>query len=178
MNWEAAYGKEYLVQTSNTNNNSDWKTIFTQTNGSGGFEKMSILQEDARFLRILGIKRGTQWGYSLFEIEVFNNTTSDVNDTENNLPFNFSLSNNYPNPFNPSTKIEYTLPKSSNVKIEIYNSLGQLVNVLENSFHNAGRYTLVWEGINSFGKQVSSGIYFYRMSAEGFTLVKKMILMR
>ncbi|MCX6168488.1 MAG: glycoside hydrolase family 3 C-terminal domain-containing protein [Ignavibacteriales bacterium] len=176
--WETAYGKEYLVQTSNTNNNSDWKTIFAQTNGNGGFEKMSSLQGDARYLRILGIKRDTQWGYSLFEIEVFNNITSAVNDKEENLPFNFSLSNNYPNPFNPSTKIEYTLPKSSNVKIEIYNSLGQLVNILENSFRNAGKYNLVWNGNNSSGSPVSSGIYFYRMSAEGFTLVKKMVLVR
>jgi hypothetical protein len=178
LNWEAAYGKEYLVQTSNTNNNSDWRTIFTQTNGVGGLEKLSSLQGDARYLRILGIKRGTQYGYSLFEIEVFNNTISDINEGEEDLPFNFSLSNNYPNPFNPSTKIEYSLPKASNVKIEIYNSLGQLVNVLENSFRNAGRYNLVWNGINSIGNPVSSGIYFYRMSAEGFTLVKKMVLMR
>lgn len=176
LNWEAAYGKEYLVQTSNTNNYSDWKIIFTQTNGSGGFEKMSNLQGDARFLRILGIKRGTQWGYSLFEIEVYNKITSGVNKEEDDLPFNFSLSNNYPNPFNPSTKIEYSLPKASNVKIEVYNSLGQLVNVLENSFRNAGKYNLVWNGFNSIGDPVSSGIYFYRMSAEGFTLVKKMIL--
>ncbi len=175
LSWEYANGKEYSIQVSDDNLN--WTNIITQTNGSGGFEKYNV-QANARYLRIYGTKRGTQYGYSLFEIEVFNNTTSDVNDTENNLPFNFSLSNNYPNPFNPSTKIEYTLPKSSNVKIEIYNSLGQLVNVLENSFRTAGRYNLVWEGINSFGKEVSSGIYFYRMSAEGFTLVKKMVLMK
>ena len=88
------------------------------------------------------------------------------------------LTRNYPNPFNPSTKIEYSLPKAGNVKIEIYNSLGQLVNVLENSFRNAGKYNLVWNGNNSIGNPVSSGIYFYRMSTEGFTLVKKMVLMR
>jgi len=70
------------------------------------------------------------------------------------------------------------VPKASNVKIEIYNSLGQLVNVLMDSFHNPGRYNLVWNGKDSFGYPVSSGIYFYRMSAEGFALVKKMVLMR
>ncbi len=178
LNWEAAYAKEYLVQTSNTNNNSDWKTIFSQTNGNGGVEKLSSFQGDARYLRIFCNKRGTQYGYSLFEIEVFNNTTSDVNEGEEDIPFNFSLSNNYPNPFNPSTKIEYSLPKASNVKIEIYNSLGQLVNVLENSFRNAGKYNMVWNGNNSTGDPVSSGIYFYRMSTEGYTLVKKMVLVR
>ncbi len=176
LNWETAYAKEYLVQTSN--NNSSWETIFAQTNCLGGIEKLSSLNGDARYLRILTTKRATEYGYSLFEIEVYNNLLSNAQDSENDLPFNFSLSNNYPNPFNPSTSIEYTLPKASNVKVEIYNSLGQLVTVLENSFRNAGKYNLVWNGKNSNGYSVNSGIYFYRMSAEGFTLVKKMMLIK
>jgi len=175
LSWEYAYGKEYSIQVSD--NNLSWTTLVIQSNGNGGFEKYNV-QANARYLKIYGTKRGTQYGYSLYEIEVFNNTTSDINEEENNLPFNFSLSNNYPNPFNPTTTIIYNVPKASNVKIEIYNSLGQLVNVLMDSFHNPGRYNLVWNGKDSFGYPVSSGIYFYRMSAEGFALVKKMVLMR
>ncbi|NJD21058.1 MAG: T9SS type A sorting domain-containing protein [Melioribacter sp.] len=175
LNWEYAYGKEYLIQVSN--DNSNWTNIETQTNGNGGYEKFSV-QANARYIRIYGTKRGTQYGYSLYEVQVYNNISSGISEDENNLPFNFSLSNNYPNPFNPTTTIDYTVPKASNVKIEIYNSLGQLVNVLKDSFHEAGKYNLVWNGRNSLGSLVSSGIYFYRMSAEGFTLVKKMILMK
>lgn len=175
LNWENAYGKEYLIQVSD--DNSNWTTIENQTNGSGGFEKYNV-QAIARYIRIYGTKRGTQYGYSLYEVQVYNNIASGISEDENNLPFNFSLSNNYPNPFNPATTINYNVPKASNVKIEIYNSLGQLVNVLKDSFHEAGKYNIVWSGKNSFGNPVSSGIYFYRMSAEGFTLVKKMILMR
>ncbi|PKL83194.1 MAG: glycosyl hydrolase [Ignavibacteriae bacterium HGW-Ignavibacteriae-3] len=173
--WENAYGKEYLIQVSNDNVN--WTTVITQTNGTGGYEKYEV-SGNSRYLRVYGTKRGTAYGYSLYEIEVFNNITSDVSDEEDNLPFNFSLSNNYPNPFNPSTNIEYSLPKAGQIKIEIYNSIGQLVNVLEDSFRNPGNHKIIWNGRNSYGNPVSSGIYFYRMSAEGFTLVKKMALIR
>ena len=106
---------------------------------------------------------------------------TDIRENENNkkeIILEINLHQNYPNPFNPTTTINYSVPKASNVKIEIYNSLGQLVNVLKDSFHEAGKYNLVWNGKNSSGNSVSSGIYFYRMSAEGFTLVKKMILMK
>ena len=175
LNWETAYGKEYLVQTSNTNDNSDWRTIFTQTNGAGGFEKLSNLSGHARYLRILGTKRGTQWGYSLFEIEVFNNTTSDINDTENNLPFNFSLSNNYPNPFNPSTIISYQLPISGHVSLKVYDMLGREVATLVDEFQNAGTHNSQFSILNS---QLSSGIYFYTIRAGNFIQTKKMMLLK
>ncbi len=175
LNWETAYGKEYLVQTSNTNDNSDWRTIFTQTNGAGGFEKLSNLSGHARYLRILGTKRGTQWGYSLFEIEVFDNTTSDVNDTENNLPFNFSLSNNYPNPFNPSTIISYQLPISGHVSLKVYDMLGREVATLVDEFQNAGTHNSQFSILNS---QLSSGIYFYTIRAGNFIQTKKMMLLK
>jgi len=142
LSWEYAYGKEYSIQVSD--DNLSWTTLVTQSNGTGGFEKYNV-QANARYLRFFGTKRGTQYGYSLYEIEVYNKITSGVNEEENNLPFNFSLSNNYPNPFNPTTTIIYNVPKASNVKIEIYNSLGQLVNVLRDSFHNSGRYNLIWK---------------------------------
>lgn len=175
LNWEAAFGKDYSIDVSN--DNANWTSIVKQTNGQGGIEKYTG-QWNARYLRVYGNKRGTAYGYSLYEIEVFNNTTSDLNDKDGNLPFNFSLSNNYPNPFNPSTTINYDVPKASNVKIEVYNSLGQLVTVLENTFRNTGRYKIIWNGKDQSGNSVSSGIYFYRMSAEGFTLVKKMVMMK
>jgi beta-glucosidase len=174
LNWEYAFGKTYSIQTSDDNQN--WTTLFTQPNGAGGYEKINV-QGNSRYLRIFGIMRGTAYGYSLYEIEVFQNTIANIEEEEN-LPFNFSLSNNYPNPFNPSTTIEYSLPKPGNIKIEIYNALGQLINVVENSYKDAGKYKVIWNAEDSSGSFVSSGIYFYRMSAEGFTLVKKMILMR
>ncbi|MDX9924957.1 MAG: T9SS type A sorting domain-containing protein, partial [Ignavibacteriaceae bacterium] len=85
---------------------------------------------------------------------------------------------NYPNPFNPTTTIEYNLPTEGNVKLEVYNSLGQLVNVLIEGNQRAGRQRVTWSGKDSFGSSVSSGIYFYRIKTNSFSQVKKMILMK
>lgn len=94
----------------------------------------------------------------------------------NNIPGNFYLSQNYPDPFNPSTTINYSLPKASNVKIEVFNLLGERVKVLVDNYRDAGNYKTVWSGKDEYGRQMSSGVYLYRMQANGTTLVKKMIL--
>ncbi|KUO63391.1 hypothetical protein APF79_06375 [bacterium BRH_c32] len=94
------------------------------------------------------------------------------------LPSEYRLFQNYPNPFNPSTTIEYKIPREGNVKLEVYNSLGELVNVLVNSNQSTGNYKIVWNGKDSFGSPVSSGIYFYRITSGSFSQVNKMILMK
>ncbi|MCY7361303.1 MAG: T9SS type A sorting domain-containing protein [Ignavibacteria bacterium] len=85
----------------------------------------------------------------------------------------FNLFQNYPNPFNPSTKIRYTLLKEGNVKITIYNSIGQKINELVNELKNAGEYI---EEFN--GTDLSSGIYFYRFESEGFFESRRMLLLK
>ena len=98
---------------------------------------------------------------------------SSTTGTKENLPANFSLSQNYPNPFNPSTKINYTIAKSGNVKINVFDSLGRRINSLVNKFHTPGSYSIVFNAGN-----LSSGNYFYRIEAEGFSGTKKMILIK
>lgn len=176
--WEAAFAKEYRLEVSNDKNN--WTEIAHPTNAIGGTEKINI-DTSARYIKLTGIKRGTQYGYSLYEIEILqggNVVSVDDEEKISELPFNFSLGNNYPNPFNPSTTINYNLPKAGNVKIEIFSSLGELVKILVNNYQTAGSYKTVWNGKDEYGKQVSSGVYFYRMNAEGFTLVKKMVMVK
>ncbi len=177
LTWEAAYAKEYEVQASNDKTN--WVTLSHITNGGGGTEKITV-NASARYVRIYGIKRGTQYGYSLYEIGIYNSTATSIrfNAEDGLMPSGFYLSNNYPNPFNPSTTIDYEIPRSCYVKIEVYNSIGELITTLENDFKNAGRFSILWNGKDSNGKNVPSGIYFYRMSANGMTLVKKMIMLR
>ena len=85
----------------------------------------------------------------------------------------FHLSQNYPNPFNPSTKIKFTLPKPENVKVEIYNTIGQKVETLINKHMKVGHHTLEFNG-----QKLSSGIYFYRIEAGEYMDVKKMVLLR
>ena len=89
------------------------------------------------------------------------------------LPSNFELSQNYPNPFNPNTVIAYSLPKAGHVTLKIYNALGQEISRLVNGFVEAGNHNIKF---NASG--FSSGIYYYRLEADGFTAMKKMILIR
>jgi hypothetical protein len=95
-----------------------------------------------------------------------------------NSPAAYALENNYPNPFNRSTVIGYQTPSSGWVKVEIYNLLGQKVRTLVNEYRPAGKYTVEWDGLNQNGEEVSSGIYFYRLSAQGFSQTKKMTFLK
>jgi len=97
---------------------------------------------------------------------------------ELNLPRKFSLYQNYPNPFNPSTIINYSLPRRSNVKIEIYNILGQTVRQLTDENRTAGNHSVTWDGLDNNGQSVSTGVYFYRITADNFTETKKMLLLK
>jgi len=90
----------------------------------------------------------------------------------------FSLHQNYPNPFNQQTAIRYRLSAFCNVKLEIYNTLGQFISTLVNEEKQTGEYKVIWNGKDSSGIDVPSGIYFYRLKAGEFTDVKKMILLR
>ena len=101
-----------------------------------------------------------------------------VQEILNNIPIEFSLGQNYPNPFNPITKINYTLPKHAKVNVSIYNVLGQRVITLLDKKQEYGYHTLTWNGTNSFGKQMATGVYFAKMTAGKFTQTKKMLLLK
>ena len=94
-----------------------------------------------------------------------------VEDEMQPLVTDFALNQNYPNPFNPTTTIQYQIPEAQFVTINIYNSLGQLVTNLVNELKSAGSYSINFNAAN-----YSSGVYFYRISTNNFTKVKKMIL--
>ena len=85
----------------------------------------------------------------------------------------YKLSQNYPNPFNPSTQIDFSIPEGGYTKLEIYNSLGQVVNTLVSRDLSAGSYTATFEGTG-----LSSGIYFYKLQSGEFSTVKKMNLIK
>ncbi|MHB8579240.1 MAG: T9SS type A sorting domain-containing protein [Ignavibacteriaceae bacterium] len=95
-------------------------------------------------------------------------------DLKNGIPDKFSLEQNYPNPFNPSTTIRFDLTKQSNVSLKIYNVVGQVVSTLiNNQTFNAGYHSIQWNA-NSF----ASGVYFYRLEANGIAAAKKMIFLK
>ncbi len=94
-------------------------------------------------------------------------------DENTNLPTKFSLKHNYPNPFNPVTKIKFDLPENSQVNLLVYNSRGQIVATLLNDHLEAGRHTIDFNAAH-----LPSGVYFYRISAGKFTDVKRMLVIK
>jgi len=94
------------------------------------------------------------------------------------VPNTFSLEQNYPNPFNMDTEIIYQLPEADYVEITIYNSLGNEIRRLVSRNHDAGRYAARWNGLDSQGNSVTSGIYMYRFKTSKFDDSKKMLLLK
>jgi len=104
--------------------------------------------------------------------------TAVYDPTDENLPARVSLEQNYPNPFNPTTNIDYSVPVNSNVKLDIFNIMGQKVKTLINGNAVAGRHNIVWDGSADDGSQISSGVYFYRLSVGDETFIRRMTLVK
>lgn len=92
------------------------------------------------------------------------------------LPQQFALHANAPNPFNPETLISFDLPTDTYVSIEVYNALGQKVRTLLQARRVAGRYQISWDSRDDAGRSLASGVYFYRLVAEGFVQTRRMML--
>ena len=92
-------------------------------------------------------------------------------------PPDISISN-YPNPFNPSTTINFAIPRSDNVKVAVFNIKGQQVDIILDDFVEAGQHTIAWNGTNSKGRRVSSGIYFTRLTSGNESRFLKMLLLK
>jgi fibronectin type 3 domain-containing protein len=99
---------------------------------------------------------------------------------ENNiaLPDKFVLYQNYPNPFNPNTTLKFGLPVQSDVRLTVYDILGREVTVLLNENLEAGYHEIIWDGKNRQGKDIASGVYFYRLETEDLSDIKKMLLLK
>ncbi len=102
----------------------------------------------------------------------------DAEESEESKPAHFKLERNYPNPFNPETVIKFSLAQDSPVTLKVYNILGQVVNTLVDEVLPAGDHSVVWEGKNGQGRDVASGVYFYRIKAGDFESIEKMTLLR
>lgn len=102
-----------------------------------------------------------------------NRTVVSVKETHGNLPLDHELKQNFPNPFNPTTQINFSLSKSSHVTLKIYDTAGHLVSTLINEDLSEGNYTKVWNGQN-----MHSGLYFYQLTTGNSTETKKMILLK
>lgn len=108
-----------------------------------------------------------------FDIKTSINLEADITPPEN-----YHLYQNYPNPFNPETSITFYLPQNAQALLQIFNVTGQSVKTLLNAKQPAGFHELSWDGTNENGIHVPSGVYFYRLKADSYSMTKKLLLVR
>jgi lysophospholipase L1-like esterase len=187
VHWEKVFATSFRLAV--ISEKGDTTKIYSTTNSTGGIIDISGLNGTGRYLCLICTNRNYQtFGYRLKEIEAYGvpQATSSVGNRNNIKPAAFSLGQNYPNPFNPSTVISYNITSGSFVKLKIYDILGNEVTTLVNGYQNAGSHSVLFNARQTANhKQLSSGVYFYRISIvsksgynETFTDTKKLILMK
>jgi hypothetical protein len=117
-------------------------------------------------------------GETVFGVCVKGELTAGVPQAQTTLPLAYEISQNVPNPFNPSTEISYRLPEPGTVRLEIYNLVGQRIHTLVQEEQRAGAYTVMWDGRDGSGLEVSSGVYLYRFSAGNLAETRRMLLLK
>ena len=144
------------------------------------FANLSMVLSQTYYLNV-NFKDGTTVRYEIADIDKidFENVTrlADAQKLHNVIK-SFTLLQNFPNPFNPSTTIRYELQKKGMVEVNIYDVNGRLVNQLVKQNQSVGMHTVVWNGKNLFGDKVASGLYIYAVKFENTLYTKKMILLK
>ena len=102
----------------------------------------------------------------------------DVDYTGDEIPAVTALAGNYPNPFNPVTRVSFSLKKKGHISMRVYDVSGRLVRILIDEVRDAGSYEIVWDGTNNGGRTTASGIYFCRMEADDYQRTIKMVQLR
>ncbi|SVE40942.1 uncharacterized protein METZ01_LOCUS493796, partial [marine metagenome] len=169
--WNGSEYNDVLLIKTNSEGNEEWTQIY---GGSmGGYDDGNIVQQtsDGGYI-IIG---DTQ--ISLFNIDVWLiKTDSDGNletSTIVGLPKTYTLSQPYPNPFNPTTTIEFSMPQTEFVTVKVYNIVGNEITTLINDELSIGNHTIQWDG-----SLQPSGVYFFKIESSGFVQSKKMVLLK
>jgi len=149
-------------------------TILRTTNGGTNW----ISQISGTTKHLMGVSftdanNGTTVGYGGTILRTTNGGGTFVNQISSEIPERYSLYQNYPNPFNPTTNIKFNIPKSSYVKLTIYDILGKEITTLVNEKLNVGSYEVGWNGSG-----YPSGVYYYKLITEEFADTKKMVLLK
>jgi len=132
--------------------------------------------------KITGLQDSVRYYFSITAVDVWGNESvysKEVSAVAGDTPLRPSvieLGDNYPNPFNPGTYINFTVPDRVFINISVFNSLGQKIRTLENNIFEAGTYDAFWDGNDDNGQKVASGIYFYQLKARTQLIKKSMIL--
>ncbi len=172
-----------VLYASNPEDESDYEAINNNTIYSSDewnlYEGEIYLEAGNDFITNVAIQNVSTGGnYILIDAIYINDSIYVPNANDDATLVELSEVSNYPNPFNPETTIEFNIGKKSNVKVEVFNIKGQKVNTLVNDNLQAGKHKVVWNGDNTNGEKVSSGIYFYKVTNEKDSIINKMIMMK
>jgi hypothetical protein len=179
MTGDSMYGSRNMMQfVKNLNCQFHWDSLMSDSthrrwhptgmkgwNGSGWVGLGAAMNGNIAFL-------ASSQTYSAFAFIGSPSSVLSVTDGQV-IPGGFQLEQNFPNPFNPSTTIEFNLPQAEFVSLKVFNSLGQEIATIVNGLHPAGNYSVKWDA-----GLVPSGVYFYRLSAGNFVQTKKLLLLR
>ena len=173
--WKSKYyASEYAIQISN--NDSDWSTVYQTIHGDKGEQEFAFAPVAARYIRLLMMDNNKST-YRINEFQIFATSSLTKKRAKNSasvtVPQETGLTPNYPNPFNPTTSIDYALSHQVHVTLRIFDLLGREVATLVNATLPAGRYQAQWNAGN-----VESGVYFYHLQAGDFVQTKKMTLLK
>ena len=155
--WIEFKANTFLVKTIAANSAGDAKFTFS-------VDKKAPVEKDTTLTATIQTSDGQSWTKEI-KVEVA-------------APTDYKLYDNFPNPFNPSTKIAFELPKDSHVKLVVYDIVGREVAHITDADYPAGYTELSWNGTNSHGTIVSSGVYFYRISTANWDKVMKMMMVK
>jgi len=174
-------------------NKRDFENIYSDTGApnfipidkNAGIDLTQCLVEDGDFeegktywWRVRYRDKNLQWSDWSEENSFVASTKTDVADNNPGVIKESNLYNNYPNPFNPSTVIKFDVAKAGKVTLRVYSVTGELVKELLNKEVVSGSYSIEWDGTNSFGKKMSSGIYFYKLQTIDYQKIGKSILVK
>ena len=153
-------------------------SIFTKDDAASFFTSPVVWDADNDGILELTFAKYSYPSMENYSYQVYNTGVATGQNREpiNNLTF--KLEQNYPNPFNPTTTIQFNLNKSANVKIDVFNVEGKLINQISNNYRKAGTHKVLWNGTNNKGERVSSGTYFYRITNDNNVQTKKMLLIK
>lgn len=182
-NFKPLRGLEMKSQANLRNSSANLEIDLDKINGYNPGQYCLALArvEDNGNIEIVGIQSNLARDQMDVEISKFGKYIVGTISTGNggpSVPTAYDLRQNVPNPFNAETMISFSLPENSRVKVEIYNILGQKVNLLADQEFSAGTHSLFWNGRNNAGNDVSTGIYFYRLQTEKFTQTRRMLLLK
>jgi hypothetical protein len=136
----------------------------------GGDARDIVIVDD--YMYVADVREG------LYVVSLDNLTAIECNTVADMHLNEYRLGHNYPNPFNPNTTIKYVVPRNSHVEIRIFNLLGREIRTLVAGVETAGRHQVMWDGLDNNSASVPSGVYFYEMTAAGFTETRKLLLIR